>query len=95
MSLLFEWDPIKAQNNALKHGVTFEEVTSVFGDPFAIIIDDPDHSSAGEQRSIILGESERRRILLVSHLHKSERQIRIISARKATPRERRRYEEGT
>ncbi len=88
----FEWDPRKAAANARKHGVTFEEAASVFGDPLAAIFTDEAHST-GELREIIIGHSERNRLLLVSFAERAER-IRIISARSATRRERRDYEEN-
>ncbi len=61
----FEWDRIKAQINAEKHGVSFSEATTVFGDPLEVTIPDPDHSE-GESRFISLGRSERNRLLVVS-----------------------------
>jgi uncharacterized protein len=82
MSLKFEWDPKKARLNLSKHGVSFEEALTVFGDLVARIFDDEDHSIE-EQREIIIGHSAKERIL-----------IRIFSARKATRRERKDYEES-
>lgn len=86
----FEWDADKAQQNIKSHGVTFEEASTVFGDPFYIIFKDPDHS-AGEQRYIIIGESESSRHLFVSYTERGSKQ-RIISARELDPKERRQYE---
>ena len=62
----FEWDPTKAESNIAKHGITFEEAATVFDDPYARVIDDPDHSLE-EERFIILGMSMRARELVVSH----------------------------
>ncbi len=94
MSFEFEWDPKKAKANAKKHdGVTFEEGTSVFADPLAKIFNDEDHSY-DEKREIIIGHSANQRLILVSFTAVGTR-IRIISAREATPTERRDYEENT
>lgn len=87
-----EWDPAKAAENRLKHGVAFEEAATVFFDPQAITHEDPGHS-ADEDRFLIVGYSTRERILVVAYMYRGDR-IRIISARVATPRERRTYEEG-
>jgi uncharacterized DUF497 family protein len=87
----FEWDPAKAIANLAKHGVTFEEALTVFMDPTARIHADPDHSEA-ERREIIVGHSIHQRLLLVSFAERGER-VRLISARLATKRERRDYEE--
>jgi uncharacterized protein len=87
----FEWDPNKAKANFEKHGVTFEEATTVFYDDRARIDDDPDQS-VGEHRELICGLSAERRLLLVSFTERGEA-IRIIHARVAASRERRRYEE--
>jgi hypothetical protein len=86
----FGWDPRKAANNAHKHGVTFEEAATVFADPLAIVISDADH----DERSLIIGESMGRRVLLTVFAELSEGEIRIISARRATSHERRNYERG-
>jgi uncharacterized DUF497 family protein len=93
MSLEFEWDDDKAKANVKKHGVSFEEASSVFGDPLSLTIPDPLHSEE-EDRFITLGASQRRRLLVVVSTDRSDR-IRIISARVATRRERKNYEEGT
>lgn len=93
MDLSFEWDPRKAASNVRKHGVSFEEAVQVFGDPLARIFDDPDHSS-GELRELIVGHATRQRLLIVSFVERGDR-VRILSARRATRRERRDYEEGT
>lgn len=92
MPLDFEWDREKANENARKHGVGFEEAVSVFRDPLSLTIVDPDHSM-GEERFLILGLSARDRIIVVSHTERGDR-IRLISARVADSRERRDYEEG-
>ncbi len=91
MGYLFEWDTEKATANTKKHGVTFDEASTVFGDPLAILIPDPDHSVA-EQRYLLLGMSDRRRLLVVAHAERPPR-TRLISARRAAPKERRTYEE--
>ncbi len=93
MGLRFEWDPIKAAANRRKHGVSFEEAVTVFGDPFALTVHDPDDSET-EDRLVTLGRSIADRLLVVVHTDRGD-VIRIISARKATRRERRQYEEGT
>ena len=91
MSLEFEWDETKARQNLRKHGVSFDEASTIFNDPLALTIDDPVHSE--EDRFVTLGESHRRRLLVVVFTERGDR-IRIISARAATRRERRNYEEG-
>ncbi len=87
----FEWDDDKAQRNLEKHGVSFEEAQTVFNDGLAGIRTDPDHS-IGEEREIIVGRSERDRLVLVSFTQRAE-MIRIINARFPTRNERRIYEE--
>jgi uncharacterized DUF497 family protein len=87
----FEWDPRKAAQNRRKHKVSFPEAATVFGDPLAVTYHDPDHS-VGEQRFITVGMSKVGRLLIVAHADQGEN-IRIISARKTTLRERRDYEE--
>ena len=87
----FDWDEAKASSNREKHGVSFEQASAVFSDPKAITIDDPDHSD-DEEREITIGEAERRVILTASHTDRNGI-TRIISARKANAKERRRYEE--
>lgn len=91
MSLKFEWDPKKAKLNLSKHGVSFEEALTVFGDLLARIFDDEDHSIE-EQREIIIGHSAKERILIVCFTAQGE-SVRIFSARKGTRRERKDYEE--
>lgn len=84
------WDERKAELNTRKHGVTFEEAATVFADPLALIIEDesqPDNAR-------IVGESAGARILLVVFVERDRDVLRLISARRATRHERRRYEEG-
>lgn len=90
--LVFEWDPNKATLNYSKHGVSFEEAESVFYDPLARLIPDPD-SSFGEERFIILGQSPQFKTLVVCHCYRApDDRIRIISARKADKQECKHYE---
>lgn len=88
----FEWDPRKAKINLNKHGVSFTEAGTIFGDELAITVPDPDHSDE-EDRYITIGWSDRRRLLIVSHTDRDDR-IRIISARELTKAERKEYEEA-
>jgi uncharacterized DUF497 family protein len=87
----FEWDERKAAKNRLKHGVSFEEASTAFGDPLSITIEDPLHSE-DENRLVLIGKSEWFNTLVVVHLEKKDT-IRIISARKASKKERKVYEE--
>jgi uncharacterized DUF497 family protein len=87
----FEWDPDKAAENLRKHGVSFKEASTVFGDHFGVAARDPDHS-IGEQRYILVGASVQMRLLLVCYTERAKR-IRIISARELTTREKKVYEE--
>lgn len=91
MSLLFEWDPAKARRNIEKHGVSFDEASTSFEDALSLTIADPLHSK-DEDRFVLIGQSHRGRLLVVVHTDRQER-IRIISARLATGKEHRRYEE--
>ena len=86
----FTWDPAKARANVRKHGVTFAEATTVFTDPLALIVEDGTHAD----RSLVIGESAARRILVAVFVEIADNQIRIVSARRATTHERRAYEEG-
>jgi uncharacterized DUF497 family protein len=86
----FEWDPAKARRNLKKHGVSFEEAQRVFYDESAIQFFDSE-SSGEEDRFLMIGLSDQSRILLVCHCERSGNVIRIISARKAKPRERKHY----
>jgi hypothetical protein len=88
--LIFEWDPNKATKNLRKHGVSFEEATTAFTDPLSITIHDPLHSDQ-EDRFILIGMSNKNRLLVIVHTDRQDR-IRIISARKATKKERKQYE---
>ena len=85
----FSWDDRKAASNLKKHGVSFDEAATVFADPLALAIDD----LLEPERTLLLGMSKRQRLLLVVHVELDESTIRIISARRATSHERRRYEE--
>ena len=88
----FEWDPRKAAANLKKHGVTFQEAATVFGDPLAITFQDPDHSEE-EERQMTYGLSQQMRLIVVSHTQRKD-QMRIISARLMDRKERVIYEEG-
>ena len=87
----FEWDPLKAESNHAKHGVSFQEAGTVFGDPMAATFPDPDHSDV-ELRWITIGYSELGRLLIVAHTSRGEI-TRLITARKASRTERQIYEE--
>ena len=89
----FEWDPAKADRNLSKHSVSFDEASTVFGDPLAGTILDPRHSD-DEPRFVTIGLSMSRRLIIVAHTEGEDR-IRIISARRATRREKRTYESET
>jgi len=92
--LTFAWDERKSRENERKHGVSFEEAQSVFFDDDALEFFDPDHSDE-EDRFLLLGRSSRLRVLLICHcLRQSDQVIRIISARRATQKERSVYKEG-
>lgn len=92
MNLRFEWDARKALTNRMKHGISFEEAMTVFNDPLARIFGDSDHSMT-ESREIIVGVSQKQRLLLVCFTER-RKAVRIISARKATKLERQDYEEA-
>ena len=89
MPLTFEWNGDKATSNVKKHGVSFAEATTIFGDPDALTIPDPKHSK-DEERKITIGESYKRRILTTVHTERGNN-IRIMSARPASKKERRQY----
>ena len=93
MGLKVEWDEDKACSNARKHGVTFEEAVTVFSDALAMTIHDSDHSDE-EDRYVMMGETDQQRLLVVSFTDREDA-IRIISARVANRRERKKYEEGS
>lgn len=88
----FEWDAVKAASNLDKHGVSFAEAITVFGDPLEVTIPDPDHSLE-EFRLVSMGRSASGQVLVVAYTEREGR-VRIISARPVTPTERRRYESG-
>lgn len=90
---LFEWNSDKADTNRKKHGVSFEEASTVFYDELARLVPAPD-SSMLENRFVLLGLGSQNRLLVVCHCYRGlEKSIRIISARKANSKERRSYEE--
>ena len=91
MPLNFEWDKKKAGSNANKHGVTFNEASTVFGDARSLTIPDPAHSAV-EKRFVTMGTSHRGKLVVVVHTERGDN-IRIISARPANRRERKAYEE--
>lgn len=88
--IIFEWDPKKNRSNIEKHGVSFEEASTVFQDTLSLTIDDPLHS-IDEERLILIGMSQKNRILVVVHTERGDN-IRIISARKTNKKEREYYE---
>ena len=92
MALEFEWDAAKAASNQRKHGITFKEASTVFGDPMARLGDDPRHSER-EERLVLVGTSRRGRLLAVMFTERAQA-IRLISARRATSNERSDYEES-
>ena len=92
MKLTFEWDEVKAKENILKHKISFDEGKTVFNDPFLLTYPDVDHCGVDE-RFINIGVSAKGRILVLIHTERLGN-IRIISCRKATVRERRHYEES-
>ena len=91
MALKFEWDSRKAQSNAKKHGVTFEEAGTVLSDFLSVTIPDPLHPG-DEERWVTIGQSDRKRTVVVVHTERAG-VIRLISARLASADERTRYEE--
>ncbi|MGD0044229.1 MAG: BrnT family toxin [Isosphaeraceae bacterium] len=93
MALKFEWDQEKAGSNLSKHKVSFDEASTVFADPLAKIFFDQDHWTE-ETREIIVGHSILGRLLLVSFTERGRDLVRIISARAATRKERKSYEEN-
>jgi uncharacterized DUF497 family protein len=86
------WDPAKARENLAKHGISFEEAVTALEDPLSAIGPDPDHSF-GEERFIAFGISPFGRLLAIAYTERDDT-IRIISARRVTPNERKIYEEG-
>jgi uncharacterized DUF497 family protein len=89
----FEWDPAKDSTNRARHGVSFAEAATIFGDPLSIAVDDPDHS-IDEDRYLTIGRSRSGRLLIVAHTDRDGR-VRIVSARELTRAERVAYEDGT
>jgi uncharacterized protein len=92
MGLLFEWDPKKGRLNLKTHGISFDEASTAFRDPLSQTIEDPLHSE-NEERFVLIGQSIQGRILVVVHTDRGE-EIRMVSARLATKKERLRYEEN-
>ena len=90
--MTFEWDEGKADSNLIKHSVSFDEAQTVFNDPLYVDFYDPDHSE-NEDRYLIIGESSRGRLLIVSYTERDNKN-RLITARETTKSERRMYEEG-
>jgi len=86
----FSWDSNKDRLNQSDHGVSFQEASTVFGDPLAVTVSDPDHS-IGEKRFVTMGQSGASQLLVVCHTEQGDN-IRIISARRATLREHKDYE---
>jgi hypothetical protein len=91
MGLRFSWDPRKAARNLAKHAVSFDEASTVFADGLSMTIPDPGHSG-DEERWVIIGQSNRGRLLVVVHIE-DDNTVRIIRAREAEKRERVKYEE--
>jgi uncharacterized DUF497 family protein len=91
MAMLFDWDRKKASSNIRKHGISFEEASTAFGDPLSITIQDIDNSES-EDRFLLMGKTYLQRFVVVSHME-TKGGVRIISARLATRRERRGYEQ--
>lgn len=91
MGYVFEWDSRKAASNLKKHGVSFDEATTVFGDPLSLLMDDPKHSEE-EQRFLVMGSSVQQRLLVVAFAERHPH-TRIISARPVTRHERNQYEQ--
>lgn len=89
--VVFDWDPRKAASNRRKHGVSFDEAQTVFDDPLVLFIADWEH---GEPRIVAIGTAESARILFVVSVELEDDFMRIVSARRATRSERKRYEEG-
>jgi uncharacterized protein len=90
---IFEWNKAKAVANLKKHRVRFEEAVTAFADQWALVIEDPEHSEA-EPRQILIGYSDRHRLLFVSFVQRTPEKVRIISARKADAQEHTDYEEN-
>lgn len=93
MAFLFTWDPNKAESNKRRHGVSFEDALTAFSDPLARIFSDGYHSEE-EEREILVGHAVDRQLLVISFTERGP-MVRLISARVATSKERRDYEQGT
>lgn len=93
MTVEIQWDPAKGDANLNKHGVAFEEAATAFADPLSLTIQDPLHSQ-GESRFVLIGRAQAGRLLVVVHVERGD-SIRVISARTATRKERKTYEEIT
>ncbi|HEY7363012.1 MAG TPA: BrnT family toxin [Methylomirabilota bacterium] len=91
MALRFTWDPHKARLNERRHGISFEKATTAFLDPLSLTIPDLIHA-VGEERFVLIGQSDRGKLVVVVHVERDD-EIRLISARRAMPHERRAYEE--
>jgi uncharacterized protein len=89
----FEWNATKAAANLKNHSVDFDEAATAFEDPFALVVDDHEHSQ-DEPRRILIGYSDHRRLLFVSFVHRADDLIRIISARRAGAQELDDYEKN-
>jgi uncharacterized DUF497 family protein len=94
MTYRFEWDRRKSQSNLVKHGVSFDEASTVFDDSLARIFDDEFHSQ-DEKREIIIGHSINNRLIVVCFAERPNERIRVISARLPTSQERQAYEENS
>ncbi len=90
--LLFEWDPNKAKENLETHGISCDEASTAFQDTLSLAIYDPLHSEE-EDRFVLIGSSHRNRLLVIVHMDRGDK-IRLISARKASQKEREQYEEN-
>jgi uncharacterized protein len=89
----FEWDPAKARTNLREHGISFEEAETAFADEYALILPDPHHSVAQDERLVLIGFSAALRVLVVIHCELEDGDtIRLISARRATQSERAQYD---
>ena len=90
----FDWDERKAAANRLKHGVAFEDAITAFDDPHALVAPDPRHSTASERRMWLIGAADTAVLVVVHTIREAGEVLRIISARRASRRERKRYEEA-
>lgn len=90
----FEWDDAKAQANRAKHGVTFADAITAFDDPWALRAPDPKHSTSAERRTWLIGEADVGVLVMVFTIRQPGDRYRLISARRASRRERERYAES-